>query len=65
MPLYSNKKGVTMNFKKYSKILEFFDKIIDDENQHFYKRYLSIIQYNRLAAQCGLKPRPENKIDTF
>lgn len=54
-----------MNFKKYSKILEFFDKIIDDENQHFYKRYLSIIQYNRLASQCGLKPRPENKINTF
>ena len=39
--------------------------IIDDENQHFYKRYLSIIQYNRLASQCGLKPRPENKIETF
>jgi|TARA_R100001460_G_scaffold59075_1_gene98873 hypothetical protein len=53
------------NFLKYSRILKFFNSIIDNKNEHFEKRYYCIKKYNELATQCGLKPRPENKIETF
>ncbi len=54
-----------MNFEKYSRILKFFNSIIDNENEHFEKRYYCIKKYNELATQCGLKKRPIKNILTF
>lgn len=53
------------NFLKYSRILKFFNSIIENENENFEKRDYCIKKYNELAAQCGLKKRPIKNILTF